>query len=355
MPKIRITEDQLQRLIEQTDNSAVNHLKSLGFVGIDASKGDGKFGVYHYAALATARMLMRDVFNSLTTAGRNYCYRVGMFGTSGQLKYKIDNYGDYGEMRSDFEPRVPGSPTGVQHDVWNTFFLYDFYFEYGKLLNAGEKAFPNGAYEWFVNWFGTDNVNQIKTKMTTILKKEPPFCHGGGATAKLSFSNPNYGAEAGISKETGHMILDIISIAALVLPPPIGIGISVAADSINTVWYMAEGDYLGAGLSAVGILPGIPSAVKGLRVSSKTEKAFEGYLEAVSKSSNKGEKALPTNTMQKYYDDAVEGLSKTEKAEFDSVWKHVQKNQSKWSNINPEKAEQVLGNINDFMKNGSNN
>jgi hypothetical protein len=349
MPKIIITESQLNVLLNEQSSE---HLKSKGFVGIDKSKGEGAFGMYHYAALATAKMLMDNYLGngSYTTPGRNYCYRVGMFGSSGQIKYKIDNYGNYGEMRSRFEGLIPKDGR-EEHDVWNTFYLWDFFGAYSKLLNAGKKAFPNGAYEWFVNWFGTDDVNKIKSDMGNILKKEPPFCHGGGSNAKLSFVNPNYQAEAGISKETGHMILDIISIVALILPPPIGIGVSVAADTINTVWYAAEGDYLGAGLSALGIIPGLPSSWKSIRVSKNTEKAFETYLEAISKGSNKGKNAMSVDTMKKYYDDVTKNLTDIEKVEFDNIWKHVKKNQSKWSNITPQKVEKSLKNLESFAKN----
>lgn len=375
MPKIIITESQLKSLLllEQSQNteqmeSDIKELKSKGFTimshreinGKKMPVGVGQFGVYHYSSIATAKMLMDNYLGngSYTTPGRNYCYRVGMFGSSGQIKYKIDNYGNYGEMRSRFEKLIPKDGR-ENHDVWNTFYLWDFFGAYGKLLESGKNAFPNGAYEWFVNWFGTDDVNKIKSDMSNILKKEPPFCHGAGSTAKLSFVNPNYQAEAGISKETGHMILDIISIAALILPPPIGIGVSVAADTINTVWYAAEGDYLGATLSGIGIIPGLPSAWKSIRVSKNTEKAFETYLEAISKGSNKGKNTMSVDTMKKYYDDSIEsatkGLKEEEKKrvqkELDKIWDHIKKNQSKWSNISPQKVEKSLNNLKSFVKN----
>ena len=126
-----------------------------------------------------------------------------------------------------------------------------------------------------------------------------------------SWLQETYGA---ISK-WGHGILDVIGIVGDVIP---GAGnlVAAAADLLNTLWYLAEGDWTNAGLSALAIIPYLGTAAKGSKYLGKGLKYVDDILALASKYgddviqvfANHGDKAIKLFT--KYGDKAVEVFSK---------------------------------------------
>lgn len=49
-------------------------------------------------------------------------------------------------------------------------------------------------------------------------------------------------------------------------------GVGDLADAINAAWYLLEGDYVNAGISGMGMIPGIGAGVTGIRVGMKAPK-----------------------------------------------------------------------------------
>lgn len=79
-------------------------------------------------------------------------------------------------------------------------------------------------------------------------------------------------SEGGMSvSDIGHTILDIAGMI-----PVIG----TAADLINAGWYAAEGDYVNAGLSALGAVPGIGDAATAAKLSMRGADAAAGAARA---------------------------------------------------------------------------
>lgn len=78
--------------------------------------------------------------------------------------------------------------------------------------------------------------------------------------------------EGGMSaSDIGHTILDVAGMI-----PVIG----AAADLINAGWYAAEGDYVNAGLSALGAVPGIGDAATAAKLGARGADAVAGAARA---------------------------------------------------------------------------
>ena len=111
------------------------------------------------------------------------------------------------------------------------------------------------------------------------------------------------------------LVLDVIGIVGDLIP---GAGnlVAAAADLLNTLWYLAEGDWTNAGLSALAIIPYLGTAAKGSKYLGKGLKYVDDILALASKYgddviqvfANHGDKAIKLFT--KYGDKAVEVFSK---------------------------------------------
>ena len=79
-------------------------------------------------------------------------------------------------------------------------------------------------------------------------------------------------SQGGMSaSDIGHTVLDVAG-----LIPVVG----TAADLINASWYAAEGDYVNAGLSALGAVPGLGDAATATKLGVKGADAAMGAAKA---------------------------------------------------------------------------
>jgi len=140
-------------------------------------------------------------------------------------------------------------------------FLTNFYFDWGKIqkdLNDAFKLdknayrsdlFPDGWWNWFTAYWGTDNLSGIKIADYPKLVKVPGW-KGGYPTGGMTSSDM-------------HTFLTIVEIGTLILgliPSPLSpilLGVSTAAGLGDSATYFYEGDkYMGSMMLALEIIPG---------------------------------------------------------------------------------------------------
>lgn len=213
-----------------------------------------------------------------------------------------DRYAKFNTFNIQMANEVNNYPENV-NGIKPPFFmiLQNFYFDYGKIYedlkntfkydkNAFKSdMFPDGWWNWFTTYFGTDNLNNIKTKVSKITYLNLPKVESkikiGDTTSLLDILSD------------GHTLLDLASIAVLLLPPPIGIIASSTIDGINAMWYLNEGHPYLAALTAIGVFPGIKQTkfissgvkmdtklmkfVEDLTYTSKTEKLTQSKIDDI--------------------------------------------------------------------------
>ena len=133
------------------------------------------------------------------------------------------------------------------------FFLSDFYFQWGKLVNDINASpnvintvyFPDGVYNFMSTYYGTTNVSQIKN----IIQSKKAGCKGGGLTA-----------------EEGHKILSTLTFISAFIPV-VGPFIAAGLGTADAAILYSEGKKTEASLTvALSIIPfvGKIPALKGI-------------------------------------------------------------------------------------------
>lgn len=220
---------------ESKNPTLTKRLRDMGWTVVEGNEDNI---TYEKSTWQTTKELMQYWIN---IAPFGYCNSVGKYLSSGQIKYNVGTY-SY-DMGKRFESKVPGNTNG--HLPWNTFFLPEFYYSEKKLydnIHITTGAFPDGIYNWFNGWFGTDNVNDIKREMKKVFSVSKPFCVGSGNN-DIAFKY----AHGGGTSITVHDVLFVLEIATAFIPV-VGPWISAGFALVDAGIYAAEGDYETAGL-----------------------------------------------------------------------------------------------------------
>jgi len=133
------------------------------------------------------------------------------------------------------------------------FFLSDFYFQWGKLLNdindsessAATMYFPDGVYNFMTTYYGTPNVSKIKKTIESV----NAGCQGGGLTP-----------------EQGHKMLSTLTFISAFIPV-VGPFIAAGLGTVDAAILYSEGKKTEAALTvALSIIPfvGEIPALKGI-------------------------------------------------------------------------------------------
>lgn len=209
--------------------------------------------------------------------------------------------------------------------------LENFYFDSGKIKADLDRAFkydkdayksdlfPDGWWQWFTSYFDTDNYKTISTKISSISYLDLPKVE---SKVKVEDSQSLYDILS-----DGHTVLDIASIMALVLPPPIGIITSSTLDTINALWYLNEGSPWLAFFTAIGITPGIKQAEYAFK-STKIDKNVINFIEEAAVIA-KAEGKLTPIKIEELYVKYVKNLSEADKLKFGTEFKNIAKNLDK--------------------------
>jgi len=251
--------------LNESKNPALT--KSLKDAGWTVVEGTDDSNTIEKSAWKTTKDLMDYWSNKGAAFGS--CNQIGKYLSTGQIKYNVGTY-SY-DMGKRFEPKVPSNIAG--HKPWNTFFLKEFYQTNSKLYNqihSTRDAFPDGIYNWFNGWFGTDpkfyegegiylSIHAIKREMERIFSTSKPFC-GGAGNNDIRFS---YASGASASGDiTIHDVLFVIEIATAFIPI-VGPWISAGVAMVDAGIYASEGDYETAGLYAfLTLIPAIGPIAK---------------------------------------------------------------------------------------------
>jgi hypothetical protein len=190
---------------------------------------------------------LNDLISRKVITGVKGNYSVCVKGFGG---CKSHNDGSY-YMASNFDDLVnntKGKKIGdyrVSDVVYNT----DLYFNFDKVLNhvinqfkynknAGSSdLFPNGWWGFFVNYFGTDNYNEIKNRINSIA---PYDLKSNKTTINQYKDSTSLWEYLGDCFTDYHCVLDVASIATLAIPG-VGLAVSAGLDFINAASYGVEG------------------------------------------------------------------------------------------------------------------
>jgi len=239
-----------------------------------------------------------------------------------------DRYANFNSFNTQMSNEVNNYPENV-NGIKPPFFmiLQNFYFDYGKIYedlkntfkydkNAFKSdMFPDGWWNWFTTYFGTDNLNTIKSKVSKITYLNLPKVE-----SKIDVKDANTLYDI-ISD--GHTLLDLASIAVLLLPPPYGIIASSAIDGANALWYLQEGHPYLAALTAIGVIPGIKQTkllIKTAEVDVKIVKFIEDLAYV-----SKGEKLTQSKIDDIFYKHTKD-MSDVEKIKFGNEFVNIARN-----------------------------
>jgi hypothetical protein len=177
------------------------------------------------------------------------------------------------------------------------------------------SLFPDGWWNWFTTYWGTDNLSDIQISDYPKLVKVPGW-KGGYPSGGLTSSDV-------------HTFLSIVEIGTLILgliPSPLSpilLGISTAAGLGDSATYFYEGDkYMGFMMLALEIIPGgeFLKVLKGSKTAVKLGK--EGTLELL----EKGAKGELDSAQKVVYQNLKKELSVIEKEIAYGVEKQIGKN-----------------------------
>lgn len=231
-----------------------------------------------------------------------------------------DRYAKFNTFNIQMANEVNNYPENV-NGIKPPFFmiLQNFYFDYGKIYedlkntfkydkNAFKSdMFPDGWWNWFTTYFGTDNLNNIKSKVSKITYLNLPKVE-----SKIDIKDQKSLWDI-LNLSDPHSVLDLVSIAVLLLPPPAGIIASSAIDATNALWYLGEGHPYLALFTAIGIGPGIKQT-KLLLSSSKIEPKVIKFVEELAYV-GKGEK-LTQGKVDDIFAKHTKDLTDSEKLKF---------------------------------------
>lgn len=253
----------------------------------------------HWSTLLTIKDLVKKYPIHTALTGGQYCLYVSAIKKpSGGTKinnYSLDNVKLFQDKIDDVNkyastnPRVPienmvekpkeygmgyygQSDTELQGNLenvpGNTFFLEDFYYwspkfesdmssinSYNKKNPYATPLFPDGVYNFFVKWFGTDDVNKYKTDFVSNTNMGTPACKKNiKGNTSVAYNNLTFIYEPPSARIDIHTVLQIGAGISWVVPG--AQGLAIALELIDAGIYLYEEDYLGAGIGvAVVTLP----------------------------------------------------------------------------------------------------
>jgi hypothetical protein len=171
---------------------------------------------------------------------------------------------------------VPASSVHKKEDFTcgNTFYLWDFEIDFGKFTaeyknqesTVTSSLFPDGAYNFFTQWFGSDNMYTIKSSLDRIPVADIACVNGipmdmGSAQKKTADDNRKLFSDE--AREWLHDNSMWITITAAVVGTLVGgplglaiLGAGVTVDLADSYAYYEEGNTFMAGLTFIfAVLP----------------------------------------------------------------------------------------------------
>ena len=207
-------------------------------------------------------------------------------------------------------------------------FLQNFYFDWGKITNDltnafkydknayASELFPDGWWNWFTTYWGSDNYNNIKT-------------HPEPQNVKVTDKNKYKKGYTMWSTEFLHDVLTVVELGAMLLAfipsplSPILWGISSAAGIADASTYFYEGDkYTGSMMLAFEVIPGgeLLKLFKGTKTAIKLGK--EGTIDLL----KRGSKGTLEGSEEIIYQDLKKELKSLEKEITQLAKKQITKN-----------------------------
>jgi hypothetical protein len=308
---------------DKQTQSVIADLKSKGF---DAS---GAMSMNHAYALATVRAtkkLTDKISERIFGAGDSPYYvcvkKVGSTCSPGS--YLITDTFNMEMAEKINSKKDQNNPEGLKPPQYTL--LTNFYFDWGKIMNDltntfkrdknayNSVLFPDGWWNWFTTYWGTDNATQITLSQSPKNIKVP----GGGG------GYPS----GGLTSSDVHTFLTVVELGSMLLafiPSPLSPvlwGISSAAGLADAATYYYEGDkYMGSMMLALEIIPGgeLLKFFKGTKTAVKLGK--EGSIELL----EKGSKGTLEGNEKIVYKDLVAELKTIDKEIAQAAKKQIGK------------------------------
>jgi len=306
---------------KQTQN-IIEDLKSKGF---DASGAMSMNHAYALAAIRATKKLTDKISERIFGAGDSPYFvcikKVGSTCSPGSyLITDSFNIGMAEKINSRKDPDS-GDLKPPQYTL-----LTNFYFDWGKITNDltnafkydknayNSELFPDGWWNWFTTYWGTDNVTKIKLSQNPKDIKVP----GGGGGYPTG----------GLTSSDVHTFLTVVELGAMLLAfipsplSPILWGISGAAGIADASTYFYEGDkYMGSMMLALEVIPGgeLLKFFKGTKTAIKLGK--EGTIELL----EKGSKGTLEGNEKIIYKDLVAELKTIDKEIAQAAKKQIGK------------------------------
>jgi hypothetical protein len=308
---------------DKQTQTTIEDLKSKGF---DASGAMSMNHAYALAAIRATKKLTDKISERIFGAGDSpYFVCVKKVGsTCSPGSYLITdsfNIGMAEKINSRKDP-VSGDLKPPQYTL-----LTNFYFDWGKITNDltnafkydknayNSELFPDGWWNWFTTYWGTDNVTKIKLSQNPKDIKVP----GGGG-----------GYPSGeLTSSDVHTFLSVVELGAMLLAfipsplSPILWGISSAAGIADASTYFYEGDkYTGSMMLALEVIPGgeLLKFFKGTKTAVKLGK--EGTIDLL----KRGSKGSLKGSEEIVYQDLKKELKTLEKEITQLAKKQITKN-----------------------------
>lgn len=271
---------------------------------------------YAMAAIESTKKLT-DLISSKISGTNWNKYSICVTKVGGSCSAEYAKFDSFSIQMANTVKGYPENMDGIKPPFF--MILQNFYFDYGKIYedltrtfksdkNAYKSdLFPDGWWNWFTTYFGTDNLNNIKTKVSKITYLNLPKVE-----SKIDIKDQKSLWDI-LNLSDPHSVLDLVSIAVLLLPPPAGIIASSAIDATNALWYLGEGHPYLALFTAIGIGPGIKQT-KLLLSSSKIEPKVIKFVEELAYV-GKGEK-LTQGKVDDIFAKHTKDLTDSEKLKF---------------------------------------
>lgn len=267
----------------------IGELKSTGF------DGSGAMSQNHAVALAVVRATKKLTdkisanMGGSTFQAHSICVKkVGSTCAPGTY-LTVDSFNE--DMAKKVNSLTDNSVKGWKPSQYT--FLQNFYFDYGKIMNDLTNAFkydknadksdlfPDGWWNWFITYWGSNNLNNIKT-------------HPDPQNVKVTDKNKYEKGYTMWSTEFLHDAASFVEMGTLILgliPSPLSpilLGVSTGAGLADAGVYFAEGDkYMGSMMLALEIIPGgeFYKVFKGSKTATKLGR--EGTMELLENGAKK--------------------------------------------------------------------
>jgi hypothetical protein len=238
-------------------DSVISQLKQKG---LDGSGAISENQAYALAAIRATKKLTDKIQQRIVGAGDSaYSVCVKKVGSTCPpgAYMTVDSFNL--DMANKINSKKDENAQGLKPPQYT--FLTNFYFDWGKIQNDLNNAFkldknayksslfPDGWWNWFTTYWGTDNLSDIQIADYPKLVKVPGW-KGGYPSGELTSSDV-------------HTFLTVVELGAMLLafiPSPLSPvlwGISTAAGLADSATYLYEGDkYMASMMLAFEVLPG---------------------------------------------------------------------------------------------------